>query len=398
MHIFLETLLVAIFALKAMATPESNIPALQAVSDGTNEFSSLFYQTVAEKTPGNLIMSPLSAAIVLAMAAYGSRGETENQFKKLLHLPSANGESGYQALIDNLNKIQENKLQLANKIFTAEHLDMKPTYKELTETYFHSIAQAVDFAKSQQAADTINGWVEQNTNELIKDLIKPGDLNNSTALVLVNAAYFKGLWNDQFNPNSTTDMPFYIDSNTVKNVPMMSRIGSYRSGELPELNAKFIELPYKGGELSMLIILPNVVDGLAEVEKKLLNVNLANVLNQGYVRTQNLYLPKFKIESKIELEDVLKKMGLIDAFDGRADFSGISNEKMDISKVVQKAFIEVNEEGTEAAAATGMSVALSVSADPIEIIVNHPFLYSIIKTGDTNVQLFKGRIVDPQQV
>ncbi|CAL7940868.1 unnamed protein product [Xylocopa violacea] len=381
-----------------MATPESNIPALQAVSDGTNEFSSLFYQTVAEKTPGNLIMSPLSAAIVLAMAAYGSRGETENQFKKLLHLPSANGESGYQALIDNLNKIQENKLQLANKIFTAEHLDMKPTYKELTETYFHSIAQAVDFAKSQQAADTINGWVEQNTNELIKDLIKPGDLNNSTALVLVNAAYFKGLWNDQFNPNSTTDMPFYIDSNTVKNVPMMSRIGSYRSGELPELNAKFIELPYKGGELSMLIILPNVVDGLAEVEKKLLNVNLANVLNQGYVRTQNLYLPKFKIESKIELEDVLKKMGLIDAFDGRADFSGISNEKMDISKVVQKAFIEVNEEGTEAAAATGMSVALSVSADPIEIIVNHPFLYSIIKTGDTNVQLFKGRIVDPQQV
>ncbi|CAL7940871.1 unnamed protein product [Xylocopa violacea] len=396
MHIFLETLLVAIFALKAIATADSNIEALQAVSDGTSQFSSLFYQTVAEETPENLITSPLSAAVVLAMAAYGSRGETENQFKKVLHLPSANGESGYQALIDNLNKIQENKLQLANKIFAAEKFGLKPTYKELTETYFRSIVQAVNFAKSQEAAATINEWVQQNTNDLIKIIVQPGDLDSKTALVLVNAVYFKGLWKDPFNPNNTKDMPFHIDSNTVKNVPTMFKTGSYRSGELPDLNAKFIVIPYKGNECSMVIVLPNAVDGLADLEKKLQNVNLVNVLTQGYEKKLVLLLPKFKVESKINLEEVLQKMGLIDAFSGRANFSGIANEQIAISKAVQKAFIEVNEEGTEAAAVTGTGMTYSSSINLVELRVNRPFVYSIIKTGDVNIQLFRGHVIKPE--
>ncbi|CAL7940869.1 unnamed protein product [Xylocopa violacea] len=379
-----------------MATTESNIEALRAVSDGTNQFSSSFYRTVAEETPENLITSPLSAAVVLAMAAYGARGETENQFKKVLHLPSANGESGYQALIDNLNSVQENILLLANRMFTAENLIVKPTYKDLLETYFRSTAQAVDFTKPQYAADTINGWVEQNTNELIKNLIKSDDLQNMTTMILVNAVYFKGLWKDKFSVSSTKDMPFYIDSNTIENVPTMHREGAYYYGELPELNAKFIELPYKGDELSMFIILPNAIDGLTDVEKKLQNANLGNALKQSFKHEVKLYLPKFKIESKIELNSVLLKMGLIDAFTARANFSGIVNENIAISKVVQKAFIEVNEEGSKAVAASGLISIDRVGLTRVEMLVNHPFIYSIHKTGDINLELFRGHVVKPE--
>ncbi|CAL7941296.1 unnamed protein product [Xylocopa violacea] len=403
MHIFLETLLVAIFALKTMATAESNIQALQTVSEGTNQFSSSFFQNVAEENSGNLIMSPLSAAVVLAMAAYGACGETQNQFKKVLHLPSTNnlGTSGYQALIDNLNSVQENKLVLANKIFTSKDINVKPTYTNLTETYFRSVTQAVNFANSQETANIINAWVQQNTNNLIKDIFTPDDLSELTALVLVNAVYFKGQWKNKFNPEFTKDMPFHIDSNTVKNVPTMYRQGTYQYGVLPDLDAKFIVIPYKGNELSMVIILPNKIDGLAQVEKKLQNVNLANILNQGYEREVNLYLPKFKVESKINLNSVLEKMGLTDAFGAFANFSGIADKNLYISKVLQKAFIEVNEEGSEAAAATGVDIEIRCLTSQMEIIVDHPFLYSIVRVVNPNTEdssvipIFVGYIHQP---
>ncbi|XP_076756700.1 serine protease inhibitor 3/4 isoform X3 [Xylocopa sonorina] len=391
----LETLLVAIFALTTMTTAENNTAALRAVSEGTNQFSSSFFQTVAEENSGNLIMSPLSADVVLAMAAYGARGETENQFKKVLHLPSPNdlGKSGYQTLIDNLNSVQENKLLLANKIFIAKHFSVKPTYKDITQTYFRSAAQTVDFSKSQEAANIINSWVQQNTNNLIKDIFSPADLDTMTALVLVNAVYFKGQWKNKFNSEDTKSMPFHIDNNTVKNVPTMHRQGTYQYGELPDLNARFIVIPYKGDELSMVIILPNKIDGLTEVEKKLQTVNLSNILNQGYEREVNLFLPKFKVESKIVLNSVLQKMGLVDAFTGDANFSGISDNGLTVSKVVQKAFIEVNEEGSEAAAATEFEIAYFAYPSVEEFRVNGPFFYTIMARNGSII-LFNGRVID----
>ncbi|XP_029041124.1 antichymotrypsin-2-like isoform X1 [Osmia bicornis bicornis] len=394
--------------LLTMAKAENNTQALRAVSEGTNQFSSSLFQCVVKENPGNLIMSPLSAAVVLAMAAYGARGETEKQFKKVLRLPSPDtlGTSGYQSLIDNLNNVKENKLLLANKVFPAEKFSVKPTYKELTENYFRSVTQLVNFAKSEEAANIINTWVQQNTNDRIKDIVKSGDLNEMTAMVLVNAVYFKGQWKNKFDPEDTKERPFHVNENTVKNVSTMFRSGSYIYGELSNLNAKFVVLPYKGDELSMIIILPNEINGLAEVEKKLQSTNIMDVLNQGHEREVELYLPKFKIESKIELNEPLNKLGLTDMFTSRADFSGIADDNLLVSKVVQKAFIEVNEEGSEAAAATVIQVvglsAISFIPPPLIMRIDRPWLYLLCRTPETNsgeiqdvITLFSGHVTEP---
>ncbi|XP_076671480.1 serine protease inhibitor 3/4 isoform X9 [Andrena cerasifolii] len=396
MCILTRYLIAACLIAVAMANTVGDNQALRAVSQGTNAFSSQLFQTVVEENPGNLIMSPLSAAVVLAMAAYGARGETENQFKKVLHLPSTDslGTSGYQALIDNINNVKENTLVLANKVFTAEKFSVKPSYRELTETYFRSITQLVNFAKSDEAAATINTWVKENTNNRIDGIVSASDLDETTALVLVNAVYFKGQWRNKFNPTFTRDMPFHINEQTVKNVPTMHRQGSYRYGELPNLNAKFVEIPYQGNELSMVIILPNEINGLPMVEKKLQGMSIADILKQGYEREVQLQLPKFKIEKKIDLNSVLEKMGLTDMFTAHANFSGIADNKLAVSKVVQKAFIEVNEEGSEAAAVTGLSVRPLSSfwspPKPIQFYVNRPFLL-IVQYGD--VMLFLANVM-----
>ncbi|XP_076163834.1 serine protease inhibitor 3/4 isoform X3 [Ptiloglossa arizonensis] len=385
-----------------MATQIDKDQALQAVSQGTNQFSSSLLQAVVEDYPRYLVMSPISAAIVLAMAAYGSRGETENQFKQVLHLPSSEslGTSGYQALIDTLNNIKENKLKLANKVFMAEQFSIKPTYQQLTENYFHSVTQSVNFAKSVEAANTINTWVKQNTNNLIDNIVTSGDLNGDTALVLVNAIYFKGQWKNKFNPELTKNMPFHINENTVNNVPTMYRQGSYKYGELPHLNAKFIEIPYQGNELSMIIILPNEINGLSEVEKKLQDTSMTDILNQGFEREVELYLPKFKIENKIDLNSYLQKLGLTDMFTSRANFSGIADANLVISKVVQKAFIEVNEEGSEAAAATGLLIEARCMVFRMAVMIDRPFLYSINLVVNRNtedvVPLFIGHVTEPK--
>ncbi|XP_076671472.1 serine protease inhibitor 3/4 isoform X3 [Andrena cerasifolii] len=404
MCILTRYLIAACLIAVAMANTVGDNQALRAVSQGTNAFSSQLFQTVVEENPGNLIMSPLSAAVVLAMAAYGARGETENQFKKVLHLPSTDslGTSGYQALIDNINNVKENTLVLANKVFTAEKFSVKPSYRELTETYFRSITQLVNFAKSDEAAATINTWVKENTNNRIDGIVSASDLDETTALVLVNAVYFKGQWRNKFNPTFTRDMPFHINEQTVKNVPTMHRQGSYRYGELPNLNAKFVEIPYQGNELSMVIILPNEINGLPMVEKKLQGMSIADILKQGYEREVQLQLPKFKIEKKIDLNSVLEKMGLTDMFTAHANFSGIADNKLAVSKVVQKAFIEVNEEGSEAAAVTG-AIMMKLSLEyPLEFAVTRPFFYNIIqavKDEENRVHpmsLFNGHVIEPQ--
>ncbi|XP_043519650.1 antichymotrypsin-2-like isoform X1 [Frieseomelitta varia] len=390
------------FALVTMSMAKTDVEPLHAVVEGTNQFSSLFFQYVVGDNSGNLIISPLSVDVVLAMVGLGAGGNTEAQFRKVLSLPTPNNLAaiGYQTLIDNLNSVKDNILTLANKIFIAESLDINPSYKNLTEVYFRSASESINFVESTKASETINTWVEKNTNNLIKNLISPDMLNAGTRLVLVNAVYFKGQWLHKFNTELTMDMPFHVNKDTVKNVATMYREGYYKYGELPNLNARFVVLPYKGNELSMLIILPNEIEGLLDVQKKLQNVNLTDILNQGIEEEIRLHLPKFKVESKMILNKNLIEMGLTDAFTASANFSGISNEKLAVDTVVQKAFIEVNEEGTEAAAATGI-VMLKMDYYKTYFTISRPFVYYIVrnisdKKGNDNIlSIFSGYVEEP---
>ncbi|XP_068989070.1 antichymotrypsin-2-like isoform X1 [Bombus flavifrons] len=393
-------------ALITMSEAEENVEALRSVLEGANQFSSSFFQTVRKHNPGNLITSPLSASIVLAMTAFGARGNTEAQFRNVLHLPTSESlaTSGYQSLIDNLNNVKDNKLAVANKVFVAASLNLKPSYKNLTEVYFRSASQLVDFARNKEAANIINSWVEQNTNNLIKELVTAAMLGDLTKLVLVNAVYFKGQWKDKFDPKSTNDMPFHTSKVEVKNVPTMYRRGKYKYGDLVDLNAKFVVIPYKGDELSMIIILPNEIDSLSDVEKKLQNTSLTNIISQGYVQEMELWLPKFKVESNIDLRNLLIEMGLSNAFAG-ADFSGIADDEgLCISHAIQKAYIEVNEEGSEAVAVTRRVVTKRKGCYIYKgkFIINQPFIYYIIKTmnddkeNDINLPLFCGFVREPK--
>ncbi|XP_015190274.1 PREDICTED: serine protease inhibitor 3/4-like isoform X2 [Polistes dominula] len=411
MHLLSNLFVWATCLVVAMAGPTNNNDrAVQAVTEGTNSFSTSFFGEVASSNHGNLVTSPLSASVVLSMAAYGARGETQEEMKRVLHLPpESDATPGYSSLIKTLNAVTDVELRLANKVFVNKKFSVKPTFQQLTQDAFLSTSQSLDFSQSLAAASTINQWVEEQTKNRIKDLVKSDSLDGGTAMVLVNAVYFKGNWKNKFNSKLTQDRPFHVSKTEVKNVPTMHRTGMYNYGVLPECKASFIELPYKGDEFSMIIILPDEVDGLAAIEKKLAVHGLEEVLKRGHKTEVEVYLPKFKIESTIQLNDHLQNMGIRKAFSqSEANFEGISDTGVYISEVVQKAFIEVNEEGSEAAGATAGTLTRHSSSlkrpPPAPIfIVDHPFYVKIIRAEDisnknssnTRLEMFIAHVIDP---
>ncbi|KAL6443976.1 hypothetical protein ACFW04_001738 [Cataglyphis niger] len=386
--------------------PTENLEALQIVSQGAQLFSTNFIKNVAKEHQDNLITSPLSANIALTMAANGAAGTTEAQFTHVLHLPSKTQTlTGFQNLIHTLNNVENVTLNLANKLFIGKDFPVKSQYKQELQTYYHSDIESVDFSQSAKAADIINTWSKEKTNNRIDSIVQADDLDPSLALVLANAVYFKGNWAHQFDPKATTDRPFHVDANNVKQVPTMFRKGNYRYVELPEHEAKCIELPYANKEVSMIIILPDKIDGLAalmdNLEAAILDCNVR--LAQTYEREVRVYLPKFKTESKLDLGNTLStKMGLSEPFSNSANFNGISDLPLKIDKVVQKAFIEVNEEGSEAAAVTAIVMdkfSISISS-PEMFLIDHPFIYVIVKLDRNSrnlniITLFNGFIHNP---
>ncbi|XP_043593793.1 antichymotrypsin-2-like isoform X2 [Bombus pyrosoma] len=397
-----------VLALITMSEAVEDVEALRSVWSSVDQFSSPFFQTAQEFIPGNLILSPVGINIDLAMISLGARGNTEAQFRNVLHLPTSESlvTSGYQSLIDNLNSIKDNKLAVANKAFMASGLNLKPSYKNLTEVYFRSSLQKVNFDRERETADIINSWVEENTNHLVKEVVTAGKLNARTRLVLVNAMYFKGQWKDKFDPELTKDMQFHTKDGP-KSASIMKREGKYKYGNVPDLNARFVVIPYKVDELSMVIILPN--KGINS-DEYIRNINLTNILSNGEKQIITLYLPKFKVESILDLGDILPEMGLSDAFSSHADFSGIADGNLDLSNVIQKAYIEVDEKGNTVSSSNSDDVE-AVSRDSImkfsdsvntQFRINRPFYYYVIKTmedavgHDIHLQLFCGFVSEPK--
>jgi serpin B len=375
-------------------------PNQQTVVAGNNKFALELYRNLQSRE-GNLFLSPYSISTALAMTSAGARGQTEKQMAETLCFAPMKNEQFHKAfgkIIKQLNASGEKggyELTVANALWGQKDYKFLPEFLTLVRENYGGDLQQVDFVKQTEAArKTINTWVEDKTKDKIKELIKPGTLDSMTRLVLTNAIYFKGKWESQFKPEQTQDAPFTLLGGQNINTPMMHQTGKFGYMETDILQA--LEMPYVNNDLSMVILLPKKLDGIKELEKELVSDNLAGWLGKIHKREVQVFFPRFKMTSEFELARILDAMGMPDAFSSKADFSGMTdNRELFISAVVHKAYVEVNEEGTEAAAATGVAMKLTSVAPPPPVFrADHSFIF-LIRDNQTGSILFLGRLANP---
>ncbi|XP_044015977.1 antichymotrypsin-2-like isoform X2 [Aphidius gifuensis] len=401
-HLFRIVIFQLLLAISVILPASSVDSDLRAVTTGGNVFASnLFTPVGASKIHDNLICSPVSLQMVLAMLYFGARGQTETQLRSVLHLPSDKKvtQRGYQSLIDTLNSFKKVKLLLANKIYLNIGFKVESQFQKITANYFRSEIEVLDFNNADAASDKINAWAESKTNNLIKDVVTPKTVRKAEML-LINAVYFKGNWNTKFDPKKTNTQSFYRSKNNLVNVSMMHLTSNFNYGQIPELKARFVELVYNStnadDSTSMIIILPNDVEGLQETEKNLNKKSIEAIRKSGRSSKVKLSLPKFKIENLIDFKPILIKLGLADMFRSGANLTGIAKSPpLKVTAVFQKAYILANEEGTEAAAVTVGGVGTTSVQVPVEFNVNRPFIYAIIHRA-TNTVLFQGHVKLPK--
>jgi serpin B len=379
----------------------------EAVVEGNSELAFDLYAKLKDdpkikKDGGNLFFSPYSISTALATTWAGARGRTEKQMAEVLHftLPQTQLHKAFGSLEKKLNEAGEEgryQLSVANALWGQAGYNFLAEFLELTERSYGAGLREVDFVtQAEKVRLIINAWVEEKTQEKIKDLIKPGVLDRLTRLVLTNAIYFKGDWANQFDKKQTRDEPFNLNRHKQVKVPMMHIKDKFKYWADDRLQV--LQLPYEGEELSMVILLPVKADGLAEMEKTLTSENLEKWLKGLRKQEVMVSLPKFKMTTDFELSEYLKKMGMPDAFSGDADFSGMTGDRsLFISNVIHKAFVTVDEEGTEAAAATAVTMrTTSVPAPPKLFRADHPFIF-IIKDNRSESILFLGRVMNPEK-
>jgi serine protease inhibitor len=348
----------------------------------------------------NSFFSPYSISAALAMTYAGARGESEKQISKVLHFDSNQTKfhPSYKALlgyISSLNKADTLTLLCANSMWAQKNYPFSDSYFKLVSKFYDAGLQNLDFkADAEGSRKIINNWVEEKTKSKIQNLLIPGILSDLTRLVLVNAIYFYGSWDKAFDEKETSKAQFYIEGKNNVQADLMHMLFRFRY--LDDGDKKIIEIPYLGKTVSMLVILPKENKNLNSIEKSLNLDNYSLWLSMMTEQKIHLYLPKFKVTSEFELSDALKKMGMPHPFSKEADFSGMTGH-MDlmIDKIVHKAFVEVNERGTEAAASTAVIMReKSGMVDIPEFRADHPFIF-IIKENKYNSILFMGEINDP---
>jgi serpin B len=388
------------------ATQPTDANVASAV-ESSNQFALDLYAKLASGSGGNLFFSPQSISTALSMTYVGARGETAQQMEKVLHLDLApdNLAVAQAALIKQLNEAGRSgmyQLSVANRLWGQQGYTFLDGFLKTLHDDYQADLQQLDFkTQPEQARQTINNWVEQATQGKIKDLIPEGLLNSMTRLVLTNAVYFKGNWKSQFQPQATKPTPFFLSTNQQVDVPLMHQTEHCRFGKFAlagQSGLEVLELPYKGDELSMIVLLPSEIDGLAALEKQLSVDNLKQWTTKLAQPEVKIWLPKFKLSAEFQLGDVLSALGMPQAFSpDKADFSGMDGKQdLYISAVVHKAYVDVNEEGTEAAAATGVGVtAMAAPIRQLEFKADHPFLF-LIRDNQSGCILFIGRVTDPR--
>ena len=287
-----------------------------AVVEGNNQFALDLFAKLRGEKADNLFFSPYSISTALAMTYAGATGETEKEMAEVLYfrVPQDRLPLGFASLMARLHSEKEgNQLRIANRLWGQQGYHFLPEFLRVTREDYGAELALQDFVtKTEEARKTINAWVEKQTEEKIKDLIPPGVLDQMTRLVLTNAIYFKGKWANQFDKQATEEAPFKLTPKTAVSVPMMHRKDSFKYGMTDD--AQILELPYVGDELSMLIVLPKAVDGLADLEKRLTPANLGKWLSELRKKEVNVYLPRFTMTSQFQMNEVLKSMGMSSAF------------------------------------------------------------------------------------
>jgi serpin B len=376
-----------------------------------NAFSLRFYGQLLQR-PGNLFFSPFSIRTALGMTYAGARGETAEEMSRALRFPSPDETMhlAFSEIIRRLNAPDGGKSELAvaNALWGQEGARIQQEFLDIVTRQYCGDMKVVNFRQDPEAAGVkINKWVKDKTKKKIRELIPAGSLTTDTRLVLVNAIYFKGLWVLQFQKRATRDEPFYLETGEKVQAPLM-----YQKEEVRYLKAdtfQAVDLAYQGGNLSMLVLLPDKKDGLGDLETKFSAQILYECVAKMCGREVKLFLPRFRMTwGGVELGTYLKALGMLLAFTPRADFSGITGyeppheDSLYISDVFHKAFVEVNEEGTEATAATAVPMVLSMplrprKPPPVPIFrADHPFLFAI-RDRKSGAILFLGRVVDPTQ-
>ncbi len=367
---------------------------------GNTAFATALYARLREMK-GNLFFSPYSISTALAMTYAGARGTTQKQMADVLNFSMEREQlhRAFGSLEAELNAVREKgdvELTVANALWAQEGHALIEEFLEVVRKSYEAGLNFADFKNDPEGARAeINAWVEEKTNYKIKDLIQEGVLNSLTRLVLTNAIYFKGIWENAFDEALTKEEPFHISSSTRVNAPLMYQRENF--GYMENEHLQMLEMRYAGEELSMVVLLPRDIDGLEQVERLLDAATLTAWMQTLGRREVDVHLPRFKTTSEFKLKEALEAMGMSDAFDaGSADFSGMDPEKsFYVSAVIHKAFVDVNEEGTEAAAATAVVAtrASAMKAPPV-FRADHPFLF-LIRHNSSGSILFLGRVVDP---
>ncbi|MBT9558401.1 MAG: serpin family protein, partial [Myxococcales bacterium] len=393
--------------LSAHASQPAAPPAdTAAVATAVASFGLSLMETT--KADENAVFSPHSIFEALAMTSGGARKDTLAAMHETLGvtLPEARFHSAVADLREGLmtRTKGEASLTVANRLFAHSALDLLPDFVTLTKDRYGAEVGRVDFTGDREGArKLINRWIADNTNQRIKELILKPDLGPDTRLVLANAIWFKADWRQPFKAESTAPAPFVAHGKTVITVRTMNQVMTARHAT--SAGAAWLELPYgASGNLAMVFALPDAVDGLAALRKALTPAALAKAMGALASERVNVHLPKFKLETRLQLADALTRMGMGVAFGMGADFTGISNppnpaDQLRITKVIHQAFLELDEKGTEAAAATavvmGRKGMAPPEAPPIEFRADHPFLFFLRDTVTGEV-LFMGQLVDPR--
>lgn len=372
---------------------------IKEVIEANNEFAFDLYSELNKSESGNIFYSPYSISAALAMTYEGAKGQTAKEMKSVFHFPESNVlRPNFAAIYNDINKENDQyELKTGNALWVQQDYPFLADYMNRVEKYYGGKAANVDFInETEKTRQTINSFIEAQTNGKIKDLIPDGALNALTRLVLTNAIYFKGTWQWQFDEKKTQEQNFKITPDNIVQAQMMrmnpekTRFNYAQSDDL-----QILELPYKGDRISMLILLPK--DDLKSIEKNLTSEKLNEYKSEmTETKLDSIVIPKFEFDTKYFMKETLANLGMSTAFTVDADFSGMTGIKdLFIDFVIHQAYVKVDEEGTEAAAATAVGMALTAMSEQTnDFIADHPFIFIIQDKTNANT-LFLGRVIDP---